>query len=111
MRDIMRSPVPLLARAVGKGRTGQQQLVGIVQVWRVLSRENGDFNKKSKFLNVHQRKNLRCVLSDPRQPLPFSSDSCAHLADDLFCVTTPPPLAGLCSVTYHALQSCPKITI
>jgi hypothetical protein len=22
-------------------------------------RENGDFNKKSKFLNVHQRKNLR----------------------------------------------------
>jgi hypothetical protein len=26
---------------------------------RFLERENGDFNKKSKFLNVHQRKNLR----------------------------------------------------
>jgi hypothetical protein len=26
-------------------------------------REKGDFNKKSKFLNVHQRKNLRSVHS------------------------------------------------
>jgi hypothetical protein len=25
----------------------------------IVFRENGDFNKKSKFLNVHQRKNLR----------------------------------------------------
>jgi hypothetical protein len=40
-------------------RAHSTSVTTLVPSSRSMFLENGDFNKKSKFLNVHQRKNLR----------------------------------------------------